>query len=239
MQPYFLFIVYLGRAWTGAFERMILFVISILVFIYIFSIPVFGKLRIGPRGARILRLSIIGTTGILVAVLIARRYNTYPGEYWATKIIFWVPVFLSMAAFGLCRREHFGTFERKVYKLAFYSPILFLLFLLVPFIGAGSGLAFYVNFIGDSKFILYNDDDIRIEQPYIRFLGPDPQPVVYILDGLMASKDTSLPFRYRVENDTLKVIKQNDTTFLVVHISPDNWQVPDGIDSFIYKLKAR
>jgi hypothetical protein len=110
---------------------------------------------------------------------------------------------------------------------------------LIPFFGAAYGLLFYVKFIGDKEFILYNDSQIRIEQPYVRFLGPNPQPIVFVKHELTSSKDTILPFGYDDAKDKIEVIKNNDTTYKITINSPNNWQIPAETESFIYKLKSK
>lgn len=144
-----------------------------------------------------------------------------------------------MSAYGLCDKQYFTTFERAVYKIIFFLPIVFVVFLFVPFIGIAYGLVFYVKFIGDSKLILYSDDAIRIEQPYIRFLGPDPKPILYVKSKFTCFQDTTLPFSYHEETDKIEVTKQSKSSYTILLKSPDNWQVPDGIDTFYYHLQQK
>lgn len=218
---------------------MIFVVLFILFLIYLFSIPKVRRAKFGRSFALTTRLIIILSGTILLALSIAETYNMYPRQYWVTKGFFWLFVFSCMSAYGLCNTNNFATFERLIYKTIFFLPLIFLCFLLVPFIGIGFGLLFYVKFIGDSKFILYNDNNIRIEQPSIRFLGPDPQPILYVKRKFTSFKDTTLPFNYREEADKIEVTKRGNFSYTILVKSPDNWQVPDGIDTFFYDLKEK
>lgn len=194
------------------------------------------KAKFGANVALTLRIIIIVATPILLTLLILEKYNIYPRQYWIIKGLFWLLCFSCMTAFGLCSREYFRTFERAIYKIIFFLPLFFVLFLFVPFIGIAYGLVFYVKFIGDNKFILYNDNEIRIEQPFIRFLGPNPQPILFVKKELTSFKDTTLPFGYDEAKDKIEVTKNSDS-YIIILRSPNNWQVPTGTDTFHYKLR--
>ena len=215
---------------------MIVIILSTLILIYFFSIPAVRPVKFGRPVGLTCRIILLVAVPLLMALLVAESYNIYPGQYWVTKLIFWLVVFSCMIAYGLCDRSYFASFERMVYKIIFFLPLAFLLFLFIPFLGIGYGLRFYVSFIGDSKFILYNDNEIRIEQPYIRFLGPDPQPVLYVKKNLMSFQDTTLPFNYNDEKDKIVVTRRGDSSYTIILKSPDNRQVPAGTDTFYYDL---
>ncbi len=216
---------------------MIFFVSTILILIYLFSIPKIRKAKFGAKITLSLRVVVFIATAILLTLLIAETYNIYPRQYWITKAIFWLVIFSCMSVFGFCGKEYYGTVERTIYKIIYFLPILSLLFLLVPFIGIGLGLIFYVKFIGDKKFILYSDNKIRIEQPYVRFMGPDPQPIVYVKEKLTSFQDSTLPFSYDEENDKIEVAKHGDSSYTIILKSPNNWQVPTGVVTFFYNLR--
>jgi hypothetical protein len=216
---------------------MIVIFLLILSLIYLFSIPKIRKAKFGRPIALTLRLILFLAIPLLVALLIAETYNVYPKQYWFTKGLFWLVLFSCLTAYGLCNRKYFTTIEWVIYKVIFFLPLLFLLFLFVPFIGIGFGLIFYVKFIGDNKFILYSDDKIRIEQPYIRFMGPDPQPILYVKNQFTSFQDITLQFGYHEETDKIEVIKQRDSSYMIILKSPNNWRVPDGVDTFFYKLR--
>jgi hypothetical protein len=216
---------------------MIFLILTILILIYLFSIPKVRKAKFGADVALTLRIIVFIATPILIALLVAKTYNIYTRQYWITRGLFWLVIFSCMSAFGLCNREHFGAFERAIYKMIFFLPLLFLLFLFIPFIGIGYGLIFYVKFIGDNKFILYNDNKIRIEQPYIRFMGPNPQPILYVKKKLTSFQDTTLPFGYDEAKDKIEVTKNGDSSYIIILKSPNNWQVPTGTDTFLYNLR--
>jgi len=216
---------------------MIFVVLSILILIYLFSMPKFREAKFGRSAALAIRWVIIVSAIILLTVLIAESYNVYPRGYWVTKVLFWLFVFSCMSAYGLCSPKNFATLERVIYKTVFFLPLIFLCFLLVPFIGIGFGLLFYVKFIGDNKLILYSDNNIRIEQPGIRFLGPDPRPIIYVKQKLISFQDTTLLFGYNEAKDRIEVRNQGDESYLIILRTPDNYQVPTGIDTFFYKLK--
>ena len=218
---------------------MIFIILTALILIYLFSIPNIRRTKFGRKVVLTLRIIIVVAAPILIALLFAETYNTYPREYWITKGIFWIVVLSCLSAYGLCNRQHLSNLERAIYKVLFFLPLVFLVFLLVPFIGIGCGLIFYVKFIGDNKFVLYSDNQIRIEQPYIRFLGPDPQPILYVKNKLTSFQDTTLPFRYHEETDKIEVTKQGNSSYTILLKSPDNWQVPDGIDTFYYHLQHK
>lgn len=217
---------------------MLFIILSILALIYLFSIPALRKKKFGAAVARLLRIIIFTATPILIAILIAESYNIYPKQYWTTKVLFWLVVFSCMAAFGLCKKEDFGKYERVIYKTIFFLPLVLLLFLFVPFIGIGVGLLFYVKFIGDEKFILFNDDNIRIEQPYIRFIGPDPQPVLYVKKQLIAYRDTILPIHFNESKDKMEVTKHGNSVYVITFRVPDNWEVPEGMQTFRYTVSG-
>ncbi len=216
---------------------MIFFVLIVLLLIYLFSIPKVRKAKFGRSVALTTRSIIILSGTILLTLLIADTYNIYPRQYWFTKAIFWLFIFSCMSAYGLCNTKNFATFERVIYKAIFFFPLVFLCFLLVPFIGIGFGLLFYIKFIGDNKFILYSDNNIRIEQPSIRFMGPDPQPILYVKKGLISYQDTTLPFRYNELKDSIEVVRREDSSYTVVLKAPDNWEVPTGTATFLYYLR--
>jgi hypothetical protein len=216
---------------------MIIVVLFILILIYLFSIPKIRKAKFGHSAALTIRLIVILSAIILLALLVAETFNVYPRQYWDTKVFFWLFIFSSMSAYGLCNSKNFTRFERVVYKTVFFLPLVFLLFLLVPFIGVGFGLLFYVKFVGDNKFILYSDKNIRIEQPAIRFMGPNPHPVIYVKKKLTSFQDTALPFGYDESKDKIEVTNRGDKSYVIILRSPDNWQLPTGVDSFRYNLK--
>jgi hypothetical protein len=216
---------------------MLYLIITILTLIYIFSIPAIRKKKFGIGVIWTLRVIIFIATPLLVAILIAETFNIYPRQYWIIKGLFWAIFFSCMTALGLCRTEYLKTIEKNIYKIIFYLPLLFVIFLFIPFIGAAYGLVFYAKFIGDKTFILYNDNNIRIEQPYIRFLGPNPRPILFVKHGLTSYKDTTLPFGYDEAKDKVEISKYGDTTYTITLKSPNNWQVPTGTQSFIYYLR--
>lgn len=218
---------------------MIFIILTALLLIYLFSIPKVWAAKFGRKVVLALRIIILVATPILIALLFAETYNIYPREYWITKGVFWVVIFSCLSVYGLCNREYLSNLERTVYKIVFFLPLAFFVFLLVPFIGVGYGLLFYVKFIGDNKFVLYSDDKIRIEQPYIRFLGPDPQPILYVKNKLTSFQDTTLPFGYHEETDKIEVTKQANSSYTILLKSPNNWRVPDGIDTFYYSLRYK
>ena len=205
--------------------------------IYFFSIPIVRKQKLGNKVIRVLRIIIFIATPLLAAILIAQSFNIYPRGYWFTKGVFWLVIFSCVSLYGLCKKEFFWAYERMIYKIIFFLPLLFLIFLFVPIIGIGYGLIFYVKFIGDDKLILYNDKNIRIEQPYIRFMGPNPQPILYVKQKLISYQDTLLPIGYDDAKDTIVVKRLSDSTYTITFKSPNNWQVPTGSQSFQYNLK--
>jgi hypothetical protein len=186
-----------------------------------------------------LRLKLFLATHLLLSLLIAETYNVYPKQYWFTKGLFWLVLFSCLTAYGLCSRQYFTTIEWMIYKVIFFLPFLFLLFLFVPFIGIGFGLIFYVKFRGDNKFILYSDNKIRIEQPYIRFMGPDPQPILYVKDQFTSFQDITLQYSYHEETDMIEVKKRIDSSYMIILKWPNNWRIPDGVDTFFYKLRRK
>jgi len=217
---------------------MIFVFLFILLLIYLFSIPKVRKAKFGRSVALTTRSIIILSGTILLTLLMAETYNIYPRQYWVTKGIFWLFVSSCMSAYGLCGAKNFATFERMIYKTIFFIPLIFLCFLLVPFIGIGFGLLFYVKFIGDNKFILYSDNDIRIEQPSIRFMGPNSQPIIFVKKNLISFQDTTLPWGYDEAKDKIEVTNRGDASYMIILTSSDNWQVPTGIDTFRYKLRS-
>jgi hypothetical protein len=70
-------------------------------------------------------------------------------------------------------------------------------------------------------------------------MGPDPPLEIYVKDGFFSHKDTVLPMGYNAENDSLKVSKLNDSTYFLIHYAPDNWQVPDRFEEFMFSIKPK
>lgn len=215
---------------------MLFAVISLLVVIYAASIPAINGYRLGKPAIRVLRIVNYTLVLTLVIVLIAADYNIYPRWYWFTKVLFCLALFSCMLMYGLTQRVFLKKLEALVYGIIFYVPLLFVVFLFVPFLGFLIALFIYTNFIGHTSFILYNDNRIRIEKPYIRFLSPDPRPVIYVKQGLTAYKDTELPTGYDDRKDAIIVKRVSDNSYVIVVKSPDNWQVPTGEETIHYTV---
>jgi hypothetical protein len=141
-----------------------------------------------------------------------------------------------MILFELGNKSIIVNFERTIYKFFFYLPLAFIPLLLIPFFGIGISLIFYVSLIGDKSMVLYSDQKIRIEQQYIRFMGPDPQLDIYVKDRFFSYQDTTVPFTFNEMTDTLSVLKLDDSTYLLGHSSPKNWEVPTGYEEFRYSI---
>lgn len=215
---------------------MLFAVISLLVLIYAASIPAINRHRLSKPATRVLRIVNYMLMLALAVVLFAADYNIYPRWYWFTKVLFWLTFFSCMLMYGVAPKKLLKRIERIFYGIIFYSPAVFVISFVVPLIGFVFGMILYVNFIGDSSFILYNDNRIRIEKPYIRFLGPDPRPVIYVKQGLTAYKDTELPTGYDDRKDTIIVKRVSDNSYVIVVKSPDNWQLATGEETIHYTI---
>ena len=115
-----------------------------------------------------------------------------------------------MVLFGFIKPHLLNHIERIFYWTICYFPITFPIIIIFPFSGIGVLLEFYTHLIGDQSFILYHDNKLRIEQPYIRFIGPDPKPVIYVKEEFTCYHDTSLKFGYNDMHDHITVAVTND-----------------------------
>jgi hypothetical protein len=218
---------------------MLIIILAILFLIYLLTLMKGSIGRLNPQYTQFLRISLFISAPILIIVLIISRYNIYPRGYWFPRVLFWVVVFQLLILFGFGHRSKLSWIETKIYGFFFFAPLCFIPLLLIPFLGIAMALVFYVSFIGDKSFIIYSDRNIRIENEGIRLLGPDPALGVYVKEGVFCFKDTILTDGYDVQNDRLNVRKLNDSTYLITHYSPDNWQIPNGSEEFKYTLPSK
>jgi hypothetical protein len=217
---------------------MLIIIIAILLIIYLITLLTRSRNILNASTTKIIRVFLFVLTPVLIILLIISHFNIYPRGYWVTKIIFWVVIVLTMVLFGLGDKSTQSKIERIAYGFFFYLPLGCIPFLLVPFIGIGTALLFYVSFIGDKSFILYSDENIRIQKQGIRFLGPDPPLEIYVKEGLFSHMETVLPMGYNADDDSLRVRRLNDSTYLLTHYAPDNWQVPAGFEEFKFSIKS-
>jgi hypothetical protein len=215
---------------------MAITLIALLLLIYLLSVFTSSERKLNIQTTKIIRASFLVLAPFLIALLILSRFNIYPRGYWITKILFWTVIFSMMILFRFGNRSTLNKFERILYKFFFYLPLGFIPLLFIPFLGGAIALLIYVSFIGDQSFIVYTDDNIRIEIQGVRFLGPDPPLEIYVKDGLFSHKDTILRMGYDSEKDSLSVRRLNESTYSLIHYSPDNWQVPAGFEEFKYSL---
>ena len=217
---------------------MLIIVVSTLLSIFLLTLCTTRGKKFKIATIRILRFFFVVFAPVLITLLIVKQFNIYPRGYWVTKVLFWVVFFLIMILFAFGSKSVMGKVERIIYRIFFYLPLWVIPFLSIPFIGGGTALLFYVSFIGDKSFIIYSDDHIRIERQGIRFMGPDPPLEIYVKNGLFSNKDTVLPIHYNGEEDSLRVTKLNDSTYLMVHFAPDNFNVPGGIEEFRFSIDS-
>ena len=218
---------------------MLFIILAVIAIIYLLTLFTRSGRKLNARATRIIRVFLFFLAPVLIALLVISQYNIYPRGYWVTKGIFWVVFLLMMILFGLGNKSSLSKAERIIYRFFFYLPLGFIPFLLIPFIGIGTALLFYTSFIGDKSFILYSDENIRVQQQYIMFLGPAPPLDVYVKDGLFCRRDTVLPVMYNDRKDIIRVIRLNDSTYSLIHYSPDNWAVPAGFEEFKFSLKSK
>jgi len=215
---------------------MLIIILAILFVIYLFTLS--GN-KLNTSITKIMRVFVFVLLPVLITLLTLSDFNIYPRGYWVTKGLFWAVAILMIILFGLGNKSALSKIERLVYGLFFYLPLAFILFLFIPFLGIGYGLLFYVSFIGDSSFIVYSDKNIRVQKQGVRFLGPDPPLEIYVKDGIFSHRDTVLPMKYNDKNDSLRVRRLNDSTYFLIHYSPDNWQIPSGSEEFRFSIRPK
>src|SRR5438128_215443 len=132
---------------------MLIAIIVLTLLIYLLPILTRSRNKLSIRATKIIRVFFFVLAPVLIAVLIFSQFNIYPRGYWVKKGLFWIVVFLMMILFGLGNKSALNRLERIVYGFFFYLPLGFIPLLLIPFIGPGVALLFYVSFIGDSSFI--------------------------------------------------------------------------------------
>jgi hypothetical protein len=218
---------------------MPIIILTVIAFIYLLAAVVPAEKKFSINATKTIRIFLFVLSPALIALLVLSRFNIYPRGYWVTKGIFCTVVILMMILFGLGNKSGLGKFERIIYGFIFYLPLGFIPLLLIPFLGAGIMLLFYVSFIGDGSFILFADENIRVEKAGVRFMGPDPPMAIYVKDGLFSYKDTVLPVMYDEMKDSLRVELVNDSTYFLTHIAPDSWQVPEGFTVYKYSMKSK
>lgn len=220
-------------------QHMLIIILTIFLIIYLLTLGTMSGGKLNTTSTKIIRAFLFALTPVLIVLLIISRFNIYPRGYWVTKGIFWVVFFLMMILFGLGNKSVISKIERIVYGFFFYLPLGFIPILLIPFIGMGFALYIYVSFIGDKSLIVYSDQNIRVQKQGIRFLGPDPPLEIYVKEGFFSHKDTVLPVGYNIQKDSLGVRRLNDSTYILIHYSPHNWQVPSGSEEFIFSIKGK
>jgi hypothetical protein len=218
---------------------MLFIILAAIAVIYLLTLFTRSGRKLNANTTKIIRVFLFVLAPVLIALLVISQYNIYPRGYWVTKVIFWVVFLLIMILFGLGNKSSLSKVERIIYKFFFYLPLCFIPFLLIPFIGIGTALLFYTSFIGDKSFVLYSDEHIRIQQQYVTFMGPGPPLDVYVKEGLFCHRDTVLPLNYNDRKDSILVTRLNDSTYSLIHYSPDNWAVPAGFREFKFSVKSK
>ncbi len=218
---------------------MLIIILAALLLVYLFTIWAGSGSKLNTGTTKIIRVVLFVLAPVLIILLTISQFNIYPRGYWFTKGMFWIVFFLMMILFGLGNKSVVSKIEKIVYGFFFYLPLGFIPIILIPFIGAGIVLIFYVSFIGDRSFIVYSDETIRIEKQHVRFMGPDPPLDIYVKEGLFSYKDTALDIEYNTKNDSMRVRRLNDSTYLLIHYAPDSWRVPEGFEEIKYSIKPK
>src|SRR5687768_16077226 len=148
---------------------MLIILLAALLLIYLFTIWTGSGNKLSTGITKTLRVLLFVLAPVLITLLVISQYNIYPRGYWFTKGTFWVVIFLMIILFGLGNKSVLSKIERIVYGFFFYLPLCFIPLMLIPFFGIAFALIFYVSFIGDG-FIVYADENIRIQKQGIRFL---------------------------------------------------------------------
>lgn len=218
---------------------MLFIILTTFGFIYLLSL--FSDLRGGLNGpvTRILRVALWFAVPLLITLLILRQYNIYTRGYWATRIFFWSVLLLIMLLFAFGNREAVKGTERLIYRIIFILPLASLALLPIPFFGVGIHLKIYITLIGDPSMVLYTDEKIRVEQQFVRFMGPNPPLDIYVKDRLFSYRDTVIDCQYGDKEDSLRVSQLNDSTYRLVHYAANNWRVPDKYEEFTFTLPQR
>ena len=217
---------------------MLIIILAVLFIVYLLTLMKGSIGRFNPQLTQLLRISLFILTPVVTGIIIISTHNIFLRGYWFPRIFFWVVVIQMMVLFAFGDRDKLSWIESKVYGLIFYLPLCFIGFLLIPFIGIGFGLLFYVSFIGDNSFIIYSDQNIRIEKEGIEFMGPDPGLGVYVKEGVFCYRDTIFTNGYNEDKDRLSVRRINDSIYVFTHYSPGNEEIPGESEEFTYKLPS-
>lgn len=217
---------------------MLIIILAALLLIYLFTIWAGSGNKLSTGITQTLRVFLFVLAPVLIILLVISQYNIYPRGYWVTKGIFWVVIFLMIILFGLGNKSVLSKIERIVYGFFFYLPLCFIPLMLIPFFGIAFALVFYVSFIGDG-FIVYADENIRIQKQGIRFLGPDHPLGIYVKEGLFSHKDMDFPIGYNDKTDSLRVRRLNDSTYFLIQYAPDSYETPEGFKEFTFSIKPK
>jgi hypothetical protein len=215
---------------------MLIIAVVGLIFIYVLTLAFKNKVSFSTpvtRGLRLVQLTLLLT---LMALFLLSLYNTYLRNYWIPKIIFWLWFILVMLLFGFGNKKNIYKFENLSYKILFFLPLTFIPLLIIPFIGIGIALRFHVSFIGDNSMILYSSNNIRIEQSYIRFMGPDPPIEIYTKKNLFSYKDTILPIQFNEKLDSLKVTEFASDSIKIAYFKNPKSDLAVPVEEFIIRL---
>lgn len=218
---------------------MLIIIVAGLILMYLLTIWFRNTFTFSPSVTRGLRILQLMALLVSIALFVLSYYNIYLRGYWAPRIIFWVWFFSAMVLYSFGDRKVFFKVEKLFYDILFFLPLTFFPLVMIPFVGGGIILLFYVAFIGDESMVLYSSDTIRIEQPYIRFMSPDPPIAVFRKDNLFSYKDTVIDIMYNEKLDSLRVEEISpDSIKLVYYNNTDN---SDGrpAEEFSIRLEHR
>lgn len=173
---------------------------------------------------------------MLVVIFLLAKSNIYLRGYWIPKIIFWLWFFSIMLLFAFGSKSVGYKWEWLFYKIVYYLPLAFIPLLLVPFLGIGIALRVYESVIGDKSMILYSSQKVRIEQPSIRFLGPDPPITIFVKNKIFSHKVTTIPIQFNGRHDSLHVTEPGSNRLHIVYCNNHGFDTTKTVQEFDISL---
>ena len=149
-------------------------------------------------------------TAILTFIYFIFNY-CFPG-FWIGRILFLFVIITGLIIYPLAENSISNKLETLYFKLFSIFPILFLMVLLVPFLGVILAISAIGTLTNPFEKIYYEDNKIRIQST---FTSPMVVPIIniYSKKSLYEWHLKEFDFRY-YEADSVEVKYKNDSTFI-------------------------
>ncbi len=165
---------------------------------------------------------------IIDLILISKTGFHYRG-IWTSRIIIMGYIITGLIIYPFANKKILKKLERIYFSILGYSPIGLGLFALIPFIGAFVTLSYGLLLINPVNNVLYNDNNIRIQECSRGVLGPPKLMIVekrlliegvqHNMNGFFTDSYDSLSIRYNKDSIRIKLttdeynVYSNDTVF--------------------------